>query len=230
MSKQRLDGVLLHFYFTFTLPDENPFSTKEPSTCPINEKHIHVVKIADAFGEPDNTVAMTCTQCITRESHLCPWSVGKNVVYFASCVFPFVLVPIQFRIIFLLFNLFIIMFQFILLYSYIHILSDWANCSCSCILCRFNYTPLWAAWKKKKLRVGKEGCVKKVWVSGKKCGGKKARRGLRRGLRRAWGLQRRKRGGWEPRSRRDKLERRVRAVPWVTYLCKGEICSLECTL
>lgn len=44
--------------------------------------------------------------------------------------------------------------------------------------------------------------------------------------------QREEKGGWELRSRskRDKLERGVRAVPWVIYLCKGKISSLECTL
>lgn len=51
---------------------------------------------------------------------------------------------------------------FILLYSYIHILSDWANCSCSCILRRFNYTPLWATWKKN------EGGKRGMWAE--KCG------------------------------------------------------------
>lgn len=167
------------------------------------------------------------TQCKMRVSHLCQGLVGTK-----SCVLCELCVSlcsgthtVQAYLPASLSFFFIILF--ILLYSYIHILSDWANCSCSCILCRFNYTPLWASWK--KMRVGKEGCELKVWESEKW----KGKKGLEKVMdKRGESWERKKTGGWELRSksRRDKLERGVRAVPWVIYLCKGKISSLECTL
>lgn len=170
-----------------------------------------------------------CTQWEMKSSHLCLRVVGTK-----WCVLCELCVSLcagthtvrAYHPAFLAF-----FFLFILLYSYIHILSDWANCSCSCILCRFNYTPLWASWK--KMRVGKEGCEReKVWESKKKNG--KAKRGLRRSLIRDGKVERdgekREDRSWEAEVGGMKLERGVRAVPWVIYICKGKISSLECTL
>lgn len=116
------------------------------------ECHINVLSKQDSV-----TLNTQWMQCGIKLSHLCQGMVGTECcVLCEACVCLFVLAHIQSRLISpllppcLLSLYFINIILFILLYSYIHCLSDWANCSCSCIHCRFNYTPLWPSWNRGK--------------------------------------------------------------------------------
>lgn len=164
MSEQCVDGIPFNLCFTVTLPDVNNCPTIESSSCHTIEKHMKVVGIASVFGKLDNVIAKHNGSIPSLSG------VGGNKIVctlWAVC-FPLLWCPYSSGLSSCFSIFFLLIILFILLYSYIHILSDWANCSCSCILCRFNYTPLWASWRTNE--GGKKGmCAESVgeWVNEK---------------------------------------------------------------